>query len=688
MIPRSLLPGAHVTALALLVAAAGVPLWALMNPGGASGDLHRAVVVCLCGGAALLLAWHRLQAPEPADEPRRGDALLALPFGLVLLAAGLQLAPLPAGVADVLAPATGRLHALEAAARGVERGARPLSIEPQATERAALLGLAYLAFALALRPVARRADLARWLAFALAGLGALATFLALFGLAGAASPAQWRGRPTAPFLNPNHLATFLVLALGPGLGALLVPREGRAQGLLPWLRSASRDVAARRGLAGLAVALSVVGLLLTGSRAGALAGAVTVALVLAPRLRAGQRLLAALIVLAVGGGVILGDPDPLRARFDEAATRLDTLGGRVENWGVAARVIAGRPLAGAGLGTFRDASVAVLTTARAGNTRPGEAHHDYLELLAGVGVPLGGAALLALAALVVLAARRAAAAPPRPRAVAEGAWAGLVGALVHACFDFALQVPGPALLALACLGLAWWAPAAEEPRAELPSRGPLRRAAPALLLGLALLLAGLPLLLQAQAEARGRAAFASAQAPGVTPDLRPELLRRAERVLAGADGSRSRADVAHLRFQALQGAGDEGRGPELERAARAAVERAPGRAEYQAALGVHLYNAGRREGGALLREGEGRLALALELGPTTPGILLVGGEWALDRLAATGDRGELLRAEALFAEALRREPGLRLRVRALLERHAARLGEDGERLRMALETAR
>ena len=685
MIPRSLLVGAHRSVLALLGLGVATPLFGLLNPGGSTGDLHRAAVVLLGALAALVLAWHRLQPPEPADVPRQGDRWLLAPFALVLAAAAAQLVPLPPGLVALVAPSTARLHAAEAAAAGA--GAwRPLSLEPVATLRGALLGGAYLAFALALVPVARRGTQARRLALAVAGLGVLCTFLTLAGLAESGKPPQWRGRPTAPFLNPNHVCTFLVVALGPALGALLVPLEGEGG----WTRFlAGRSALARRGLAGLAAALVVVGVLVTQSRAGALAAALAAGLVLGPRLRAGQRLVVAIVVAVIGAGVLLGDPDPLRARLDEDALRMDTLGGRVENWGVAARVIAGAPLGGTGLGTFRDASVAALTSERVGNSRPGEAHHDYLELLAGVGLPAGLLALFGAGVVVIAGARRAAAAPARARAVAQGAWAGLAGGLVQECFDFGFQVPGPALLALVCAVLAFAAPPPHDPPPSTPVPRPVRRALPALLLGLALGGAGLLLLLQARAEALGREAFARASGREVSSELRPELFRRAERVLADAAGPWARADVHWLRLSALDGAGNAGLSQEAEHAARLAVQGAPGRAEHQAALGILLLNAWRRRpaqasGEALLREGDARMRLALELGPTTPGVLLAGGEWRLDRLARSGDAQEAAAASALFAAALARDPGLRPRVQALLARRAASLGEHEEQLRRAL----
>lgn len=695
MIPRSLLVGTDRTVLALSGAAVATILFALWNPGGATGDLHRAVVVLAGSLAALLLAWHRLQPPGPADLPRVGDRWLLVPFALVLSSAGLALLPLPPGLVAVLAPSTAGIHAAEAAAAGITPPWRPLSLEPIATLRAGLLCAAYLAFALALVPLARRASQARRLAWAVAGLGVLCTFLTLAGLADAHAPAQWRGRPTSPFLNPNHVCTFLALALGPTLGLLLVPLEGvpaASPGGVPALLarlSGGRGALSRRGLAGLAATLIVVGVLVTRSRAGALAAALAAALVIAPRLRRGQRWLAAVVVLVIGAGLWLGDPDPLRARLDEDAIRMDTLGGRIENWGVAGRVIAGAPLGGTGLATFRDASVAALSSQRVGNSRPGEAHNDYLELVSNLGLPLGALALLAAGWIVLLAARRAWDAPSRARAVAQGGWAGLMGALLQEGFDFGLQVPGPALLGLTALALAFAAPPPHDPPPTTPVPGPLRRALPPLLLGLALLAAGGPLLLQTKAEATGRAAFAVAVSPGVPAEQRAEVFHRAERALTPAAGPWARADVHWLRFTALDGAGDSGLSQDAERAARAAVAGAPGRAEYQAGLGVLLLNAWRRRarqerGEALLREGDARLALALELGPTTPSVLLTGAEWRLDRLARTGRAEEAEQARALLAAALAREPALRARVDALLTRRAASLGEREVELRQAL----
>lgn len=706
--PRFLLPGAEFTARVLLVAGILVPLVVLWNGTLARGDAHRAAVVVLGGVAALLLAWHRLQAPPPADLPARGDRWIAVPFAVVLLAGALSLLPLPRGALELLAPETARLYGLEEAAAGTAPAARPLSIEPVATWRSGLLGAAYLAFLLMLAPVARRATLARRLALALAAVGVLAAFMSLWGLAELPGAAQFRGRPTFPLVNPNHLCTLFVAALGLALGAMLVPLDrgdepAQAQAHeIPAAIAASDPLGAlrralgRRGFAGILAGLLVVGILGTRSRAGALAAALTAVLAVAVRLGPGRRLVAAGALLALGGGLLLGDLDSLKARFDEPE-RLDTLGGRIENWSVALRVIDGRRLGGSGLGTFRDASVAAVTSARAGNTRPGEAHDDYLELLAGIGVPLGALALGALGVVIALAVRRTRAAPHRARAVAQGALAATGGVLFHALFDFALQIPAPALLALGALALAFFAPRGEEEEKlarALEPPGPLARAAPPLLLALALLACGLPLLLRSLAEADARVVFEKANGPQVNEKLRPELFRRAEQALRPLDDPAARADIALLRRIALEGASAPGWETPAEQAARAAVERAPGRAETQAGLALLLLHRWRRLSPAqtrepaaarLLQEYEGRMALAVELAPTTPAILRLAGECALERLARTGDAGEAERALALFREATRRDPAQLARARAAVKGRAAVLGEQGERLLRALE---
>ncbi|RMG16896.1 MAG: O-antigen ligase domain-containing protein [Planctomycetota bacterium] len=506
----------------------------------------RATVVV---GAALVLAVRALALRwrRASDVGwSRGERLALAGVGAALAVAAAQLVPLPHGLVALLAPATGALHARDAAAAGSLPGWRPLSLEPVATLRALLLGLAYLGTFLAAHAAGRRPRLAAALALGIAGVGAAASLYALLRTAGLPQGDPWERRPRAPFVNPNHLCTFLLLCLGPGVGLLLAP-ESADRG-----RRAPRGPAVgRRGAAGLAVLLLVVGIFLSQSRAGVLAAGVcavgTLALsgalfVAAPwpgaswRRRVRWRLLGAAAAGGVLGlGVLLADVDPLLHRLEHAEVGWE---GRLRLWRIAARVIGGHPLGGAGLATFDDASLAVLSPEEELRRRPGSAHNDYLELAADLGVPAAALALAGLGALLLGAVRRGRDLAPDARCLNAGFLGGVLGALAHATCEFALQIPGPALLFATCLGLSAGLTARTERRGRAGAR---RRLSFRLALAAPLLLCGLGFALSAFREADAAAAHAALRAPGLSPELRAGLAKRAVPLFRRACGALSPA---------------------------------------------------------------------------------------------------------------------------------------------------
>lgn len=651
----------------------GVALAALvglvaLNPGGATGDLHRAGVVVLAAllaGGHAWAAWRRpvLRVGWPGHAP-------AIAASVVVVAAAAQLVPLPHAVIEALAPTTASVLEADAAASGRAPGARCLSIEPMATARAAALGLAYVALFLAARGVARDGRVAARVCLGLGGVGAA---IGLGSLVMQAESPAWAGRAAWPFVNPNHLATFLTLSLGMALGTAMAPLPGEGVPGTLVARATSR-----RGAAAIAAALLVVAVLATRSRAGAVAAALTAVLAVGLGRGLAARRMVGVVVVAVvlAGGLIVvtRDVERLADRFDERGVRRDDLGGRVENWSVALHVIEGRALTGAGLATFDDASLATLDATR-GGTRPGDAHNDYLELAAGVGVPAAALAIALLLAGVAATARRACTLPDaRARAAAGGALAGVLGALAHAWFDFALQLPAVASLFAAALGLASGLGAAGD-EAPADRRRDVARFGVAAALGV---LGGL-LLFQAAREASALAAARLAREGDRRPGLQAELARRARPALEVAEGPLASARLAFERALVEEAADDAGWLDAAVEHARRAVSRAPARADAQAQLAFLL----------LLRrdtevEGAARLALAGRLGPTLPSVLLLRGEWAIVQLARTGRPEHADEARALLSEALRRDPSKRAAVKAMFERREAPLGAQGDALRREL----
>jgi len=312
-----------------------------------------------------------------------------------------------------------------------------------------------------------------WLAIAVGG--ALA---ALLGLREYAHTAILQGdrswRIFGSFYNPNCVAGYL-LATMPA-AAVLLARAGLRPIPAERLRSA---VTARPGqaqrerprfgaiLAGFALALPAVALLLTASRAGILGALLGAAVFLAVRpSRISKRWLAvaalALVVLAMAA-------PPLRERFVEATSQSHSAVFRWYTWKGAARMIGARPVLGFGPGGFE---FAYQQFAEAGFTRM--AHETPLQIAAEAGVP----ALLALLVALGLIGKDLLSAGREgwPQGVeAAAGLAALAAVGFQNLLDYTWYVTAVGLTLAAVVGLALAAAGTEEARTEDAHRAPSRR---------------------------------------------------------------------------------------------------------------------------------------------------------------------------------------------------------------------
>ena len=605
---------------------------ALLHPGLAGPALRGAFVLA----AGLLLALHL----HLSERPTGPGLLLGLAGAGVLGVALLQCLPLPVGLVESLAPTSAALHGLDS------EGAPKLSLEPATSLRCALLGAAYLALFAAARP---RQGEPLALALSLGG-GALA-LAALSKLALSGTTTQWAYRARWPLENPNHLCSALALCLSVGLGVVLSPTDPR-----------------RRAAAGCAAALCVVGIVATRSRAGAVAavGAVGGTLLLAGG--GGRRRLwsGGLALLVVGLGVLISDPEPLRARFsEEAPTRVGvSLGSRPVSWRMALKLVEDAPLVGAGLGTFDAASPALVDASEQRWTRPADAHSEPLELAAGVGLPAAGAALLLLGVALlggVRDLRRSEAG--RERALRAGFLGGGLGVLAHACVDFPLQSPGVAALFAIALGVALG------PGGGGTSSPWRRRLGPAL--GVALALAGGLLWLQGRREAAARAA--SEAIAKVRAELRPLQAERQLPFLEAAAGPGARGEVYAWLAQGLLYRPQGGARAALL-AAREAARRAPAEGRFQLQVAALILLANPRAKPDQLAEAEARLRLGVERAPTYPGVLKQGALVAMELVIRSG-RDELLQlARTCLVRLIEQRPDQLRWARHAVRRAAPRLG--------------
>jgi O-antigen ligase len=246
---------------------------------------------------------------------------------------------------------------------------------------------------------------------------------------------------TGTLINRNHFATILAIAL-PFALVLAIPRraETEAHGWRERLVALSKGSALVRLFAVAAAALIWMGLLLSHSRAGLVAG-VAAAVTVVVHYRAAR---AARWTAAIGVGVLLVllTLDLAQApgeRFIDVKDDLGARAGRLAVWRDARSLVAARPVLGWGFGTFESA----YPTVQSANIdmHYDHAHNDWLEWTTEGGV----LALTAALTLLVLALRRGDIASR----------AALVAVALHGVWDFSLRIPAAAVATAATAGLAY-----------------------------------------------------------------------------------------------------------------------------------------------------------------------------------------------------------------------------------------
>ena len=415
-----------------------VPLGALAALGGAYPS---ATLPILAAAAAAFVA--------SGATVGRGDAR-TLDAALVALAAAVavQLVPLPPVVAAFASPHLAALRAVLYLDSGV--GSATLSADPSRT-RAALASLASALFVFWAAREIFSAGGVRAAARAVALAGFALTVVALIQRATAPelllwtwTPADPGSQPFGPFVNRNHLATWLLMAASLTAGYLVAHARSHASPA-PALRLRVRDwLADGTGLM-LAGALlwMLVGIAATLSRAAILgAGAALAAGALLSRReepsRAARIAAACLAVLLALG--VWSNRDGLARKFDAATTA-----SRLAIWRESMPVVRDFWLTGTGAGTYGPAMLHYQRRMR--EVHLNQAHSEYVQTAAE-----GGVLLIVPLAVAIFAALRLArlrlAEDGRPLSwLRIGAAAGLAGAAVQGLFETGLRVPANGLLA-------------------------------------------------------------------------------------------------------------------------------------------------------------------------------------------------------------------------------------------------
>ena len=271
---------------------------------------------------------------------------------------------------------------------------------------------------------------------------------------------QLPGQAFGPFVNKNHFAGWMLMALPLVLGLLCAGIARGMRGVRPVLRErllwlGSPDASRIVLLAGAAAVMGLA-LVLTMSRSGISAMALSLALtggfVMAGQTTGSRKAFAAgyLVLLAV---LVVGwvGADAIAARF--AAADWGDLNARRGAWADAWRVAQAFPLAGTGLNTYGTSMLFYQQHDLARHYA--QAHSDYLQIAAEGGLLLGLPILICVALFARDVRRRFREdGDSSSYWLRAGAVAGLAAIALQSTVEFSLQMPGNAALFAVTCGIA------------------------------------------------------------------------------------------------------------------------------------------------------------------------------------------------------------------------------------------
>jgi len=397
----------------------------------------------LIAAAIGVLSMALLSLDEDAREAVPKTPLLLC--GAVVILGVLQLVPLPFAIAERFNPTAELMRPLVPYLGTAHAPTVAWSVAPPQTADALLRFVAYVWIGLG-AVLALDTEKARR-GFAIV-LVASAAFQAVYGsgeyLTGrqhifSFAKKHYLDSATGTFINRNHYATFLAMALPFALGlAIPASKDGKAPST--WrgrVLSVGDREAITRILAGACAAGIWLGLLLSSSRAGLGAAFLAALLVLVPRRRARAARWAAAIAAVVLLGLLTRELARLPGeRLLSTRIDLHAPGGRLSVWRDAGRLVAMRPGLGWGLGTFEGTYPTVRSLDV--SLEYDHAHNDWLEWSVEGGV-LTAALAIALALLLI-------------RRTHDVARAALAAVLFHAIWDFSLRIPSIPVTAAAVAG--------------------------------------------------------------------------------------------------------------------------------------------------------------------------------------------------------------------------------------------
>jgi O-antigen ligase len=362
----------------------------------------------------------------------------------------LQLVPLPIAWRVLLSPHAGDFDRAIRFGQAAAPRTAPLSLAPEATLKAVGMAVLTVLTFWSARETAGRGEL-RTLLRPVAWSGLAVSVIAIFFRAeGAAliygfAPVASNAVPYGPFVNPNHLGTWLILALPLTCGYIVarVRRHANGHSLAANLDAPMVWLLGSAGVMLMAAIISLSRSTAVGLCAGAVVGA-TCAVRRTPR---AARWIAAAAVFAVAIALWLPATMRLASRFEKP--EFTETWARPQIWRETVPIVRDFALTGTGMGGYSTAMLLYQKTDR--TLFFNQAHNQYLQFATDGGLMLLVPLIWAAFAFGLGVTRRLTSDLSSMFWIRAGAVAGIVAALVQSLWETGLRMPANAVLfALVC----------------------------------------------------------------------------------------------------------------------------------------------------------------------------------------------------------------------------------------------